>query len=882
MAPAAMAFMPSGYDPFAFENNNFTNEGDLDLSWFDDMTAFPLDSEGNISFATLVHQQNDDASSLPLSSAVPQSPPSRDHPGSVSGNSLSPGDVPLIYTPSSSILENGGVDGSDSDVVSSTSPMSSFSQLDDFVHVGLHGGASMGGQYPMMDQQPQRQQNQRSPTISRPIQPSRQFGRSSNEHQYQQAQPPNAFHQQWHTSSYSSSNSNGMSSRHGSQFGSYAASGDVTLYNNTANDLMSNVGAFDMSNHTSGSSAQYLPIRPFDHAIDLPSPYGHPTPPPQQVSSFRPQPTPVWKTSNYTHHDSYQNTDTPNNNAMGMTPTPQARLSSQYHAYEQYLQAMALANMHVSPPCEDPRLRTPAAASIPQQQPARQLSHEKAESKPAAASNRNTVRPQAEDEVAASAAVKALRDRRQSNATKPAGPSSSKLAVPGGVKKGGRVKGEHLPEKTRAKTTLLRKIGACWRCALQRDPCDHGDPCTRCTMQSQRGQTYFFDCDRSKLPDFVHDFLPPSMTYLFQKQSIEDTVAREVRQWNLTNSIDIHLHSGYGPPLRWKVYEFEPRSDELLSQLQYHTRDHQMASTFNYAPPYGLLKIDTSDETHMENYLDELLHPDHLWDFAWCFYEEECQTDPEFFQAGVLDLMCKLYMTTTDETLKPLLRLILRLQLVTHIMGHTLAVSPSTLPTLLSNLQHTPSPHPASLPEFTSPRLANRQLKFFFSILRLTLSTKLLKWLQQTLHTAGSKSTTFLPSFLVMLGFAMSLEEVQRTLMLQADSKVRRDNADRKEAETEARNACERIDERFRLLVGLFQCKYRDKKWGVDGDFGPGTPRVDGVGGEFLRELRMLVEDREDHLHFREEVPFAAENQCLYTTRLTARFLVPFLGLPRT
>lgn len=95
-----------------------------------------------------------------------------------------------------------------------------------------------------------------------------------------------------------------------------------------------------------------------------------------------------------------------------------------------------------------------------------------------------------------------------------------------------------------------------------------------------------------------------------------------------------------------------------------------------------------------------------------------------------------------------------------------------------------------------------------------------------------------------MLGFAMSLEEVQRTLMLQADSKVRRDNADRKEAETEARNACERIDERFRLLVGLFQCKYRDKKWGVDGDFGPGTPRVDGVGGEFLRELRMLVEDR--------------------------------------
>ena len=38
--------------------------------------------------------------------------------------------------------------------------------------------------------------------------------------------------------------------------------------------------------------------------------------------------------------------------------------------------------------------------------------------------------------------------------------------------------------------------------------CDEGTPCQRCMMKSQKGQTYFFDCDRSKLPDFVHDFLP--------------------------------------------------------------------------------------------------------------------------------------------------------------------------------------------------------------------------------------------------------------------------------------------------------------------------------------------------------------------------------------
>jgi hypothetical protein len=179
-------------------------------------------------------------------------------------------------------------------------------------------------------------------------------------------------------------------------------------------------------------------------------------------------------------------------------------------------------------------------------------------------------------------------------------------------------------------------------------------------------------------------------------------------------------------------------------------------------------------------------------------------------------------------------------------MGHTLTLTSSSLPATLENLIKTPHPPLSSLSDHTSPRLANRQLKFFLSVLRHNLSTHLLKWLQSTLHTASRKHLTFLPSFLVMLGFAMSLEEVQRTIIIQADAKVRRGNGmvDAKEVEQEARNACERIDERWNLLVGLFQCKYRDKKWDSSGDFGSGTPRVEGKGGEFLRELRELVVER--------------------------------------
>lgn len=100
---------------------------------------------------------------------------------------------------------------------------------------------------------------------------------------------------------------------------------------------------------------------------------------------------------------------------------------------------------------------------------------------------------------------------------------------------------------------------------------------------------YIDYCDRSKLPAFVHDFLPreyplsirlvhlssadcvaqASMTLMHQKQTIEDTVKDQVLDWDQQHPIDIYLTSGYGPPLRWKLYEFKPRTNDLLGQFQY-------------------------------------------------------------------------------------------------------------------------------------------------------------------------------------------------------------------------------------------------------------------------------------------------------------------------
>jgi hypothetical protein len=177
--------------------------------------------------------------------------------------------------------------------------------------------------------------------------------------------------------------------------------------------------------------------------------------------------------------------------------------------------------------------------------------------------------------------------------------------------------------------------------------------------------------------------------------------------------------------------------------------------------------------------------------------------------------------------------------IITYIMGHTLTIIEEILPTVLDAVKYSAK---GPTQPFTSPRLANRQLKFYFAIFRWNIYEKILKDQQQIFHSSGKKDETWLPSFCAMLGFAMVLEEVQRTIIIQADAKAFKNEMPWDQANTEASNACGRIDDRWKLLVGLFQCKYRDKKWG-DGSFGPSTPKLDSPAAtQFLADVRELLE----------------------------------------
>lgn len=144
------------------------------------------------------------------------------------------------------------------------------------------------------------------------------------------------------------------------------------------------------------------------------------------------------------------------------------------------------------------------------------------------------------------------------------------------------------------------------------------------------------------------DFLPPSYTTMHSKQSIEDCVQEQVRYWDLARPVEVQLTSGYGHPISWTLYEFEPATLDLLGQYQY-LQDVQTRQSKRYekwSPPLGLVKLEPSDDWRFKNYLDELMSEGILAEFPWRCYDEESQFDD--FQAEMLALICQLYQKTND------------------------------------------------------------------------------------------------------------------------------------------------------------------------------------------------------------------------------------------
>ncbi|KAL5122022.1 hypothetical protein ACEQ8H_000238 [Pleosporales sp. CAS-2024a] len=420
-------------------------------------------------------------------------------------------------------------------------------------------------------------------------------------------------------------------------------------------------------------------------------------------------------------------------------------------------------------------------------------------------------------------------------------PEPSPSALKNLAKNGGRALGTHLEPEVAKAAHDMRKISACWHCVLQRDKCSDGKICARCLKRSQRPNADCgLGCTRIKLVELSPYFLPPLVTQMHEDSSLKRFVNAHVQGWG---NVEITLYmtcGGYNMPrIPVKVYEFIPNGTQLSIQLQYvvDPQTNQRISIKKRSPPLGMVHINHNEEKTYDKYINDIVDH-HLDAFGELFWIED---DNDFLQK-LFKLMTRVKPKNDDEA--KLLREVFRLLVVTFIMSHALTIAEEGKHKTLSRMHSYAGPS-AYAERFISPRMANRQLKYFFNRLQRQIQALVLNKLQQ-IFKSSKGCDKWLAAFVAVLGMCMALEDEQKHIHLVMWTRVSTEGGDAREAQDQAAAACREIDTRMLFVQQIFRWKYNRKHnplvntehdWEKEVGFG------DRTSVEFVRQVAQLVRE---------------------------------------
>jgi len=372
---------------------------------------------------------------------------------------------------------------------------------------------------------------------------------------------------------------------------------------------------------------------------------------------------------------------------------------------------------------------------------------------------------------------------------------------------------------------------------------------------------------------------------------------------HLTHFVTQHIHSWGNqeitvyltceqkrmPRIPVKVYEFAPRGEELLVQMQYqtHPETQERYTLKKRSPPLGMVHINQNEEKKYDKYISDIVdnHLDAFGDICWA--EDDNDFAPRLFK-----LISRVKPRTEDEG--KLLREVFRLIVCTYIMSHTISIAEETKEQTLSKM-HSYTDRSVYLQNFTSPRMTSRQLKFFFARLQRSILTFVLNKLQQ-IFKSSKGCDKWLAAFVAVVGMAMAHEDQQKTTHQVMATRAVVDRIDHRDAQAQADIACREIDERMTFVSQLFRWKY-NRKCNPLRDSEQNWSKEVGFGDEssltFIRSVSQLVKDNSewlppcrkllaltssavDYLQQRQSVSISHANQGRYTARLVAPFLLSF------
>ena len=154
-------------------------------------------------------------------------------------------------------------------------------------------------------------------------------------------------------------------------------------------------------------------------------------------------------------------------------------------------------------------------------------------------------------------------------------------------------------------------------------------------------------CSRIKLIELSSAFLPSLVMQIHEDSHLTHFVNQHIQQW--TNAeLTVYLTCGqdHMPRIPVKVYEFIPRGNELLVQIQYGTDPdtHERISVQKDSPALGMVHINPNEERAYDRYINDIVdgHLDAFGELCW-------MEDDNDFQQKLFKLMTRVKTKSEDE-----------------------------------------------------------------------------------------------------------------------------------------------------------------------------------------------------------------------------------------
>jgi hypothetical protein len=339
------------------------------------------------------------------------------------------------------------------------------------------------------------------------------------------------------------------------------------------------------------------------------------------------------------------------------------------------------------------------------------------------------------------------------------------------------------------------------------------------------------------LVELAPHFVPPLICTMHEELSLKQFVESYLHSWG-DQEFTISMTCGFNmPSIPVKVYEFFPQKSELLLQIQYicGPSRHEVVPTKQRSPALGMMQISNDERIICDRYITDIVenHLDGFGELCWL-------EDNNDFLKNIFKLMTRVKPKKDDEA--SLLHEVFRLMVVTFIMSHALTMCEENKHATLSRMHSYAGPG-AHTNKFTSPRMTNRQLKYFFNSIHVQIQATVLSKLQH-IFKSSEGCDKWLAAFVAVLGMCMALEDQQKNLHYCMSTRAATTGADERDAQGQAEAVCREIDTWMSFVQQIFRRKYigehnifvnSECDWAKEVEF----EETDGMG--IVRQIGQLV-----------------------------------------